>query len=148
MNQENISKPKLTVIIFTILGLFPLIGMGVDLIAPSLPMIANNLNASDHFSKNLITIFLLGIIIGNFTIGLTSDSFGRRRFLLGALIVFILASLLPTFVPEQSMLMISRFLQGASLAFYLTLSRAILSDSLTYVRYFISRSYGRSNGFI
>jgi MFS transporter, DHA1 family, multidrug resistance protein len=132
--QQNLSARRTDIIVFTILGLFPLIGMGVDLIAPSLPKIAHALHASNNFSKNLITIFLFGIIVGNFSIGVLSDSFGRRGILLTALSVFVMVSLLPTVDPRPLTLAISRFFQGVALAFYLALARAVLSDILSHER--------------
>lgn len=126
----SISPKKINIIIFTLLGLFSLLGMGVDLIAPSLPKIALSLKASDSFSKNLITIFLFGMITGNLSIGVLSDSLGRRLLLLSALSIFVGVSLMPAVFPSIETLMLSRFLQGFTLAFIATLARAIFSDLL------------------
>ncbi len=128
------SSLKINITLATLLGLFPLVGMAVDLIAPSLPMIARELHTSDGFSKNLITFYLLGVIAGSLLIALLSDSYGRRPCLIGALTVFVGSSLLPVFFPDKTILIMSRFLQGATLAFYATMSRAVLSDLLSHER--------------
>lgn len=124
------SERRLHLILIVILGLYPLVGMGIDLIAPSLPAISRDLNTSTTFSKNLITFFLLGFMCGNFMIGTLSDVVGRRKPMLFAFLVFILASILPAIFNEPYILLASRFFQGVSIAGYSVNGRAVLADVL------------------
>lgn len=133
ISQEQIShfsESKIKWILFAILSLFPLVGMGVDLIAPSLPAISQDLNASHNFSKNLITLYLLGYLLGSIIIGFLSDALGRRILMLLGFLVFTAASLLPALLSLPSMLLLSRFLQGVTIAAFAVSSRAVLSDIL------------------
>lgn len=123
------NRKKMMIII--ILSLYTLIGMGIDLIAPSLPAISHALSTSSNFSKNLITFYLVGYMLGNFITGLLSDALGRRKLILLGLFVFVLASLLPTFYEKISVLLAARLLQGFSLASFAVASRAALSDIST-----------------
>lgn len=111
-----------------------MLGMGIDLIAPSLPAITHSLNVSESFSKNLISLYLLGYAIGNFCIGFLSDAWGRRKLLLAGLFFFVLASLLPPFFHHPSILLLARILQGIGLGAFAVISRAIFSDILPQKR--------------
>jgi MFS family permease len=112
MSPEKISTERTSLMVWVILSLYPLVGMGVDLIAPSLPAISHSLQASSAFSKNLITLYLLGYALGSFLMGFLSDTLGRRRLVIGGFLIFSLASLLPVFFPTEATLLLARGLQG------------------------------------
>lgn len=124
----------ITRILLLIFILYPLVGMGVDLISPSLPAMSQDLHISQGYTKNFISIYLLGFALGNFTIGFLSDSLGRRYLLLGGLTAFVLSSLLPTVFQNASVLLLTRFLQGFTIAAFAVLARAIISDILPQER--------------
>ena len=132
MTQEPVifSERQIKRIVILLLMLVPISGMGVDLIAPSLPAISAALHVSSSVSKNLIAIYLIGFGLGSFSIGFLSDALGRRKFLILSLFLFLVASLLPTFFPTANILLISRLLQGVSVGFFSVLARAIFSDIL------------------
>ena len=130
----SLSDRQVTAIIILILLLYPLVGMGIDLIAPSLPAISQYFQVSAVMTKNLITLYLLGYALGNFFIGFLSDSFGRRKFLIAGVAVFVLASLLPIYFLNIYVLLCARFLQGFMIAGVAVIARAILSDVLTTKR--------------
>jgi MFS transporter, DHA1 family, multidrug resistance protein len=134
MQAENIldlSARRVNLIILLILSVYPLLGMAVDLIAPSLPAISRDLQVSHTVAKNLVAIYLLGYSLGSFIIGFLSDALGRRKFLTGGLLLFTLASLLPTFFPNPQVLLLARLLQGLAIAAIATSGRPILADILT-----------------
>lgn len=127
---QPFSEGHIKLILIAILGLYPLVGMGIDLIAPSLPAISHDLNASYNFSKNLITFYLFGYMLGNFLIGFLSDAIGRRKPMLLGFIIFIIVSVLPALFNKPLLLLIARFLQGFTIAAFAVSSRAVLSDLL------------------
>lgn len=132
MSQEKtltLSPGREKLIVCIAMSTFPLMGMGVDLIAPSLPAISHALQVSSTISKSLIAVFLLGYGIGCFCLGFLSDAWGRRKLAIAGFILFILASLLPALVPTVPALLVGRLLQGVSLG-AATLMRTILSDIL------------------
>lgn len=134
MQQENLlSLPTQRVnrIVFTILALYPLVGMGIDLITPSLPAISRNLQVSNVVSKNLIAIYLVGYALGNFFIGFLSDALGRRKLMISGFFLFVIVSLLPIFLINPIILLWARFFQGFAIAAFVVVSRAVLSDVLT-----------------
>lgn len=108
----------------------PIIGMAVDLVAPSLPAIAADLHIRDETAKNIITTYLLGYALGNFFTGFLTDAFGRQFLMRFNLAGFVMASLLPTIIPQIEVLLIARLLQGLSIGASAVLLRSILSDIL------------------
>ena len=126
----TLSEKRTTLIIWTLLGLMPIVGMCVDLIAPSLPAISHDLNISTGITKDIISIYLLGYGLGNFFTGLLTDSLGRQKLLRLSLFGFFISSLLPLFAPKIEVLLVARFLQGFTIGSVAVVARAILSDIL------------------
>ncbi len=126
----TLSEKRTTLIIWTLLGLMPIVGMCVDLIAPSLPAISHNLNISTGITKDIISIYLLGYGLGDFFTGLLTDSLGRQKLLRLSLFGFFISSLLPLFAPKIEVLLVARFLQGFTIGSVAVVARAILSDIL------------------
>lgn len=129
-NQLNLSPKQINLMIWTLLSFMPLLGMIVDLIAPSLPAIAHDLHVPDSMVKNTISTFLLGYAVGNFLTGFLTDAYGRQKLLRGSLIGFTLVSIIPVLIPHINALLIARFLQGIMMGGAAILVRSILSDIL------------------
>ena|SRR3990167_1090739 len=130
MNNGALSKTRTQQIVWTMLFLMPIIGMCIDLVAPSLPAIAANLHISAEVSKNLISIYLLGFALGNFFTGFLADAYGRQRLIRLSLFAFMIASVLPALFPHIAMLLIARFLQGYTIGAVSVLLRAVCADVL------------------
>lgn len=64
-----LNEAKKNKIYLILLGITPLIGMGVDLVSPSLPHIARELHVSHIYAKNLISIYLILYAIRNMISG-------------------------------------------------------------------------------
>ncbi len=127
---SSLSEKRIKLIIITLLSLYPLTGMGIDLIAPSLPAISLDLHTSNTFSKNLVTLYLLGYTLGTFCIGFLSDAIGRRKPILCSFFIFVIVSILPAIFNIPILLLSCRFLQGFAIAGFGVNGRAILSDIL------------------
>lgn len=125
------SEQRKKIIILTLLCLMPIVGMAVDLIAPSLPAISRGLKVSPAVVKNIITLYLIGYAFGNFFTGFLTDALGRQKLIRISLFGFVLSSLLPVFVPHMWMLLVSRLLQGLTIGSTAVVMRAIISDILT-----------------
>jgi Bcr/CflA subfamily drug resistance transporter len=130
MNNLNLSNKRIRLITWTLLALIPIIGMAVDLIAPSLPAITEHLNTSSTTVQNTISLYLIGYGLGNFISGILTDAFGRRLLILGGLCGFVLISLAAATIPNIEVLLIARFLQGLMLGTLAVIVRAILADIL------------------
>lgn len=133
MQQENklhLSVYREKLIITIIMCIFPLVGMAVDLIAPSLPAISHGLHISNTVTKDLIAIYLLGYALGNFFVGFLADALGRRKLGILGFLIFTIASLLPVIFPNIAVLLSARLLQGLALGGVTVVGRTILSDIL------------------
>jgi len=122
---------NVNLILFTIFIMYPLVGMGIDLIAPSLPAISHQLNISQTVVKNLIGIYLFGYALGNFAFGFLSDTYGRRKLVILGIAFFVIISLFPIWFHNAIVLLLVRFFQGFSIAAFAVIARAICSDILT-----------------
>ena len=118
-------------IVTVLLAINPLIGMVVDLIAPSLPSIAGTLSISTSTAKNLIAIYLIGYAAGNFVTGFLTDALGRKKILMFDLFGFALTSLMPIFFPHYLVLLAARLAQGLLIGSTSVVIRAIFSDVLS-----------------
>jgi MFS transporter, DHA1 family, multidrug resistance protein len=103
----------------------------IDLYLPALPVLGDDLGASQQQVAVTVTMFLLGLAVGQVQAGSLSDRHGRRRPLLAGLLLFALASLACAFAPTIQILMAARFLQGLGGAAGMAVSYASVTD---YVR--------------
>jgi len=131
MNENlNLSPLRTSLITWTLLLIMPVIGMIVDLVAPSLPAMTVDLHVTEAVVKNVITMFLLGYAIGNFITGFITDALGRQKLIRYSLLVFVIVSILPAICPNIHMILFSRFMQGISSGAAAVLLRAIFADIL------------------
>jgi MFS transporter, DHA1 family, multidrug resistance protein len=115
--------------LFTVLFLVSIGGIGVDIYAASLPYIASALVASKMLVKLTIVIYILGNGFSQIIAGTLSDSYGRRKLLIGGLIINILASLFAAFSYNIGLLLICRFSQGIGIGISAVIVRSMVTDS-------------------
>jgi DHA1 family bicyclomycin/chloramphenicol resistance-like MFS transporter len=78
-----------------------------------------------------ITLYLVGLAIGQLAYGPVSDRFGRRPVLLFGLSLFTLASVVTTLAPTAAILITARILQSIGGCAGLVLGRAAVRDGAT-----------------
>ena len=78
-----------------------------------------------------VTAFLVGLAFGQVQAGALSDTYGRRRPLVGGLLLFTLATLACALAPTIQLLIVARFFQGLGGAAGMAISNAAVTD---YVR--------------
>jgi DHA1 family bicyclomycin/chloramphenicol resistance-like MFS transporter len=103
--------------------------LGMHLIIPALPATAAALGVSAGAIQLTITLYLIGLAIGQLLYGPVSDRFGRRPVLLAGLGLFTLAGLATAAAPNAWTLVIARILQSIGACAGLVLGRAIVRDS-------------------
>lgn len=128
INHKALTSRKANLILFSIMVISILSGMSIDLIAPSLPAIANSLHIPDSIAKFLIPLYLFPYAVTSFILGILSDAHGRRKILLGGIVIFCIASILPVIFSSSSILLFARALQGAALGALPATNRPILVD--------------------
>jgi MFS transporter, DHA1 family, multidrug resistance protein len=104
--------------------------LGMNIIAPLLPLYAVRMGAS---------ALELGLVQGAFSasgtitllfIGRLSDRFGRRLFLVGGIVILVVSSAGLMFAGQPVHLILLRFIQGLGASTYLAISQAYLGDSV------------------
>jgi MFS transporter, DHA1 family, multidrug resistance protein len=103
--------------------------LGMHMIIPALPDTARALGVSAGAIQLTITLYLIGLAIGQLLYGPISDRFGRRPVLLVGLALFTLAGLATAAAPSAWTLVIARVVQSIGACAGLVLGRAIVRDS-------------------
>ena len=106
-----------TVLLVVLCGVLFLDGLDVSMVGVALPSIEADLHLTTSQLQWIVSGYVLGygglLLLG----GRTADLLGRRRTLLIALGVFTVASALGGLVNNGTLLVVTRFLKGASAAF-------------------------------
>ena len=93
--------------------LMSMTAMSIDIMLPALPQIGASLGVSDTAELPLVvTIFMVGMAIGQLVWGPLADRFGRRRPLLLGLALFVLATTVAATTQSFSQFLAARFFQG------------------------------------
>src|SRR3954463_9220030 len=100
-----------------------------SLVQVALPSIGASLHLADAQLQWIVSAYVLGY--GGFLLlgGRCADVLGRRRVLVWGLVAFIVASALGTVVDDGTLLIVARFLKGASAAFTAPAALSILTTS-------------------
>ena len=115
-------------LIFLLAFLTGLDAMTIDMYLPGMPGIALDLKVSSARIQHTLSIFLLGLAIGQGLYGPLLDRYGRRTPLLVGMSIFVAGSILGALAPSVEWLLAARFVQAIGAAAGLVAPRAIVSD--------------------
>jgi len=110
-NSSVVVRGRLLVVLGALSGLGPL---ATDVYLPGLPRAAGALNTTAAGIQSSLTAYLFGLAMGQLVAGPLSDRHGRRRPLLAAVAVFVLASVLCASALNILTLDMFRLLQGGA----------------------------------
>lgn len=102
--------------------------LGMHVIIPSLPSTARAMEISISTVQLTITLYLIGLAIGQLAYGPLSDRFGRRPVLLVGMTIFTFASIVTALAPDPAVLIGARILQSLGGCSGLVLGRAAVRD--------------------
>jgi len=122
------SKSQLTVI-YTLSLLTALEALSIDLYLPAFYSMAKGFNTSVEKIQLSLSIFIGGFAVGQLLWGIISDKFGRKKPLLIATLIFIIASFAISFASTIEELWFWRFIQAFCGSAGVVISRAIVKDS-------------------
>jgi EmrB/QacA subfamily drug resistance transporter len=111
------------------------------IVATALPAIASNLGDVERLSWVVVS-YLIANTIAAPVYGRLGDSFGRRRMILTALVVFMVGSVLCALAPSMELLTAARVLQGFGGGGLMTLSQALVGETIP------PRERGRYQGYL
>lgn len=105
--------------------------LGMHVIIPALPATARALGMSIGTAQLTITLYLIGLAVGQLVYGPLSDRFGRRPVLLAGLALFTAASIVTAIAPTAAILIGARIVQSVGGCAGLVLGRAAVRDGAT-----------------
>ena len=111
------------------------------IVATALPAIASSLGQVERVSWVVVS-YLIANTIAAPVYGRLGDSFGRRRMMLTALVLFMIGSILCALAPTIEILTAARVLQGFGGGGLMTLSQALIGET------FPPRERGRYQGYL
>lgn len=102
------------------------VGIDATVLNLALPALAGALHASNAELQWFVAAYALAVPAMLLPAGLLGDRYGRKRMLLGALVVFGAGSLACAYAPSAGAFIAARVLLGLAAAFLVTLSLAVL----------------------
>ncbi|MGI8949209.1 MAG: multidrug effflux MFS transporter [Ornithinimicrobium sp.] len=123
-----------------------LVGIGpltIDMYLAAFPTVVQELGTTEAAVQLTLTATLVGLALGQLTIGAVSDSVGRRLPLLAALTAYVLVSVAIALTDTITGVLLLRFVQGFTAASGMVLSQAMVRDLYSGARMasFISRLF-------
>ncbi len=100
----------------------------IDTYLPSFPDIAAQLTASPLQMQQTLSLYLFAFAVSTLFYGPLSDSFGRRRVVVGALLMYAVTSFACALVEDIHQLILLRIFQGLSASAALVVGRAMVRD--------------------
>jgi MFS transporter, DHA1 family, multidrug resistance protein len=120
---------KLTYIVL-INAIVLMLSMSSDIYLPSLPAMEGHLGATKTLLQLSVTAFTLSMGLSQFFAGPVSDAYGRKKPLLCATVLQIIALLGIILIPNINSILAFRALQGLGAALMAVPARAIINDIL------------------
>jgi len=108
--------------------------LGTSIANVGLPTLAQAFNASFQEVQWIVIAYLLAITTLIVSVGRLGDITGRRRLLLGGVLLFTLASALCGFAPTLWLLIAARALQGLGAAVMMALTMAFVGETVSKAR--------------
>ncbi|MES2363277.1 MAG: multidrug effflux MFS transporter [Pseudomonadota bacterium] len=105
--------------------------LGMHMFVPALADAARELGTSTGAMQLTITLYIIGLGVGQLIYGPLSDAFGRRGLLLGGLAVYAVAGLLAALSQNIHFLVFARLLQALGGCAGMVLGRVIIRDTTT-----------------
>lgn len=101
----------------------------IHLFSPALPVASVELGVDPSTIQLTVSLYMVGLAIGQLFYGPISDRYGRRRVLLAGLLIYTIAGFATVFATSGSALIVARFLQSLGGCSGLVLGRAIIRDT-------------------
>ncbi|WP_441803132.1 multidrug effflux MFS transporter [Leeuwenhoekiella sp. W20_SRS_FM14] len=119
------SRNLIVLILGTLIAIGP---FSIDMYLPGFENVASDFDVDISKVGYTLTSYLIGIALGQLAYGPLMDRFGRRRPLIGGLILFIISSLICAFSWELEILVIARFFMALGGCAGMVASKAMVRD--------------------
>lgn len=112
----------------TLVGLVAYAAVATDLYLPALPAIVDEFNVSEAQGQLTLSLFMLGMAVGQLFFGPLSDFYGRLPVVTVGTVFFIATSVACAAAPSMEFMWVTRFIQGLAASSGPVIARAIVSD--------------------
>lgn len=113
-----------------LLALITLSGtLAMHMFVPALPRAARELGASAGAMQGTVSVYILGLAVGQLAYGPLSDRYGRRPLLVAGLALYTAAGLVAALAPGVRTLLAARLIQALGGCAGLALGRAMVRDT-------------------
>lgn len=103
--------------------------LAMHIFVPALPSAAKSLATDEQTIQLSITVYILGLAIGQLAYGPIADALGRRPAVLGGLAIYVVGSIGCFLAPNVPLLLTARLVQALGGAGGLALTRVIVADN-------------------
>ncbi len=122
-------KKKIGIFIPATLGMLTAFGPFVtDFYLPVLPEMSEFFHTSPALASLSLTTGMIGLAAGQVFIGPLTDKFGRKKILVGSMLMFAIASVLCIFAPNIYIFNLMRIFQGLAGAGGIVISKSMSTD--------------------
>lgn len=128
MNDLTHFNKKSPIFIIILGALTAIAALSIDMFLPGLPDIRHDFGTTTSNAQLTLSMFMIGLSFGNLFAGPISDSIGRKKPLVIAMVLFTLASFGIIFVDNIWVMISLRLVQGITGGAASVISRAIASD--------------------
>lgn len=133
-SSQKPSSQGIGAIIALLGALTALAPLTIDLYLPALPDVVADFSSTNAGVQATLTGALIGVGIGQLVLGPLSDSYGRRRPLLIAVLAYVVASVGAALAPTLSLFFLARVGQGFTAAAGGVIALAVIRDLYTGLR--------------
>jgi DHA1 family bicyclomycin/chloramphenicol resistance-like MFS transporter len=102
--------------------------MSIDMYLPSVPALVHDLKAGPAAAQATLSVFLIGLALGQLIYGPASDRWGRRPPVAIGVVIFVAASALCAVAPTMNILLAGRFAQALGGCAAIVVARAVVAD--------------------
>ncbi|MBY5945750.1 purine nucleoside transporter PunC [Photobacterium rosenbergii] len=117
---------KMTIIWFACLSMLGF--LATDMYLPAFEVIREDFDTSQSLIGLTLSIFLLGMALGQLIYGPLSDRIGRIKVLLGGMTLFSIASVFCAFAPNVELMLVARFAQALGACSATVIWQAVVVD--------------------
>ena len=125
MKAELASSRRFVIVLGLLTGVAAL---AIDMSLPAIPEMVRELGTSLSIGQQVITVFMIGVGLGQLPAGFLSDRYGRLPILYVGFITFTLASIATSVSNHIEIVLVARFFQGFGASVGVVITRAIVRD--------------------
>ncbi len=113
-----------------LLGAITALGsLAIQIIVPALPLLADGIGANAAGGQLVISVYLVGLALGQLVWAPVADHHGRRPVLLGGIVVFLIGTMVCAVAGDLATMLIGRAIQSVGASSSLVTGRAMATDT-------------------